>query len=100
MRLIDAEPLIKHLKNWQRELYENSNREYNILELVIRGIANEPVAFDIENVLKQLNELEDAALERCNHTYVGTYKHDFEDGKSVAYETAIDIVKGGGVNHE
>lgn len=95
MRLIDSDSLIKYLKSWQNELLSDKqfNREYNLLEQLIYGIENEPTAFDIDMVLKQLDKLDDAALQEYNSSYAGTYEHDFADGKSCAFETAIDVVR-------
>lgn len=44
MDLIDKKPLIRHLRNWQLEQFAEvgHEREYNMLDSIIRGIENEP----------------------------------------------------------
>lgn len=87
MRLIDAEPLIRHLKNWQRELDENSNREYNLLELVIRGIENEPVTYDLDEVVRRMEEM-------------GDIKFSSFSEPLIAVKDVLKILKSGEKNNE
>lgn len=44
MRLIDKKPLIRQLVNWQMEQFSEvgHEREFNLLDMIIRGIENEP----------------------------------------------------------
>lgn len=44
MELIDKKPLIRHLVDWQMEQFAEvgHERELNLLDLIIKGIENEP----------------------------------------------------------
>ena len=44
MELIDKKPLIRHLVDWQMEQFAEvgHEREFNLLDLIIKGIENEP----------------------------------------------------------
>ena len=45
MRLIDADNVIRSLRNWQIELaHIDNSREFNVLDMIIRGVKNEPTA--------------------------------------------------------
>lgn len=70
MRLIDADELIK--QGWVLTRHGVSN-----CLIGVKSIADVPTAFDIDVVLNQLNELDDAALEEYHNTQAGTYEHDF-----------------------
>ena len=103
MRLIDGDVLIEMVKRWYWDKEkQNIDPMYADLwiNLFITTIKEIPVAFDIDSVLKQLDELDDVALEEYHNTYAGTFEHDFADGKSYAFETAIYIVKAGGIKNE
>lgn len=93
MRLIDAEKLIN--EGWVLTRHGVSN-----CLIGIKSIADVPTAFDIDYIIKKLDELDDTALEEYHNTYAGTYEHDFAEGKSVAFEIAIGIVKEGGIKNE
>lgn len=90
MRLIDADELVR--QGWTLKRHGRSN-----CLIETKSIADVPTSFDIDHIIKKLDELDDAALEEYHNTYAGTYEHDFADGKSVAFETAIGIVKEGGI---
>lgn len=65
MKLIDANKEIAFLRDWQKELDKDSNREYNLLEMIIHGIENEPAAYDLDEVIKQVQEITERIFNYC-----------------------------------
>ena len=86
---IDRRFLLNHLKDWQKEVsgigYE---REYNLLEQIVKGVENEPTAYDVDKVVEQLEDEITATRTKC------PVRVEFDKG---IYK-AIEIVKAGGVN--
>ena len=84
---IDRRFLLNHLKDWQKEVsgigYE---REYNLLEQIVKGVENEPTAYDVDKVVEQLED--EITATKC------PVRVEFDKG---IYK-AIEIVKAGGVN--
>lgn len=55
--LISRNAMLRHFSDWQMECSEvGGEREYNLLDMAIKGIKNEPTAFDVEKVIQQLEE--------------------------------------------
>ena len=96
--LIDRKSFVRHLKNWQFESFSSvgHEKEYNLLEMIIHGIENERVAYDVEKVVEQ--------LEATSHWEESTYDEDGysnDDGEEVVYlYRAIEIVEAGGINEK
>ena len=88
MRLVDADKLIEHLK----KIYDDCDIE-DMLEFarVSNFINNQPTAFDVDKVLKQLQSYKDD-IRQWNDTYTS--------GQISAYEKAIAVVKAGGRDEE
>ena len=78
MKLIDRKALINQLKEENIPFNADINKIINI----------QPIAFDTEKVIEQLEEKQYAYLHDNG---------DYEEGKYYAFEEAIDIVKKGGV---
>ena len=86
MRLIDADKLIEKLKGHSRGL----NCEFNsACRIIIEVVKEQPTAFDVDEVLKQLQSYKDD-IRQWNDTYTS--------GQISAYDRAITIVKVGGRN--
>ena len=88
MRLIDADELIK--QGWVLTRHGVSN-----CLIGVKSIADVPTAFDLDGVLNKLNELSEESFEPYLNSYSGTRFRGYEDGKSDAYEMAIQIIKAG-----
>ncbi len=93
MRLIDAD---KFLENQRKRC----NSTYVIIGTCTQDngflrceLENESTAYDVDKVIEQLED-------EKNHCSIGYYEDhdDYEQGKYDAYDYAIEIVKGGGVN--
>lgn len=90
MKLIDANKEIAFLRDWQKELDKDSNREYNLLEMIIHGIENESTAYDLDEVVRELKKIKLKAYELRGkpHMDYGTLC-----GWISATDRAIEIVK-------
>lgn len=90
MRLIDADELIKYIKIWEIGTSISSDQKE-----FIDCINKQPTAFDVDKVVEQLekmaNEANDKILEAGG---LQLYYDGYED----AMRTAVEIVKGGGVD--
>lgn len=86
-RLIDADDLIEYIKIWdignsissdQKEFIDCVNRQFT--------------AFDVDKIIEQLEtrKTKAAALQK-------KYTSEYFEGETDAFEFAIEIVKGGGV---
>jgi len=57
VRLVDAVSFISFMKNYQKEVAATgTDGEYNLLERIIRGMENEPTAYDPDNVITEIEE--------------------------------------------
>lgn len=55
MELIDREYFIKNMRDWQMEFTDAAHKkEYNLLDMIIRGVENEPIAYDVEKVISEM----------------------------------------------
>lgn len=83
--LIDKRKVLNWLENYKFEFCAEvgKEREYNFVENLIKGIENEPIAYDMEQVVKE--------LENISVKIYGEFN-------VLGLERAIDIVRGGGVN--
>ena len=90
MRLIDADELIKYIKIWEIGTSISSDQKE-----FIDCINKQPTAFDVDKVVEQLeklaNEANDKILEAGG---LQLYYDGYED----AMRSAVEIVKGGGVD--
>ena len=96
MRLIDADKLIEELKNLAKgEVPSCPNiAEYFVsirVDRIIDRLNNQPTAYDVDKVVKKLEGLvEDREEDIINDEY--TF------GECSAYESAIRVVKAGGID--
>lgn len=55
MELINRENFIKSMRDWQTEFEDiEHKREYNLLDMIIRGVENEPIAYNVEKVIDEI----------------------------------------------
>jgi hypothetical protein len=86
-RLIDADELIKYIKTWEIGTSISSDQKE-----FIDCINKQATAFDVDKVVQQLEtrKTKTAALQEENTS-------DYFEGETDAFEFALKIVKGGGV---
>lgn len=95
-RLIDADELISILgfENTQEERDENV---WKIIIITLEGIDRIPTAYDPDKVVQQLEKLKSLVpVNRVLDDIVNDKPKEL--GMLIAYEKAIEIVKGGGVD--
>lgn len=87
MWLIDADELIKYIKIWEIGTSISSDQKE-----FIDCINRQPTVFDVDKVVEQLKtrKTKAAALQK-------KYTSEYFEGETDAFEFAIKIVKGGGV---
>lgn len=100
MRLIDIDttyPLLKERLTW---LGQYGDDVYRLACECIRGVMEtQPTAHDVDKVLKQLEkELQLADKEKARCTRENPLQFDSAKGYASGIATAIEIVKGGGIN--
>ena len=89
MRLIDADELIKYIKIWEIGTSISSDQKE-----FIDCINKQPTVFDADKVVEQLEKLSDEANDKILEAGgLQLYYDGYED----AMRTAVEIVKGGGV---
>lgn len=105
-RLIDADKLILHLNNYAlqeapfgRNDGKNQKEIYDTIQECMKAVEEQPTAFDVENVVKELGELK--------MRYYLTIANTGDADKDCAYlntanaiDGAIEIVKRGGRDEE
>nr|DAF59326.1 MAG TPA: hypothetical protein [Siphoviridae sp. ctAsH36]DAG01022.1 MAG TPA: hypothetical protein [Siphoviridae sp. ct0Bp21] len=84
-RLIDADELIKYIKIWEIGTSISSDQKE-----FIDCVNEQPTAFDVDKVVEQLKtkKTRTDALQKAS---------EYFEGETDAFEVAIKIVKGGGV---
>ena len=94
-RLIDADHLL-FILNSVIELRKKSQRNTSDLDMMVDYVNDEPTAYDPEKVVKQLEKLKSLVpVNRVLDDIVNDKPKEL--GMLIAYEKAIEIVKGGGV---
>ena len=84
MRLIDADSFISFMKNYQKEIdATGTHGEYNLLKRIIKGMENEPTAYDVENVIKDID--------------MESFEYYTKSGAAIDVGKAEDIIRKGGV---
>ena len=88
MRLIDADELKKELyQQWFMDILLRQRNSEDIFYALAQKIDEQPTAYDVDKVVKQMEELE------------GRY-NSVDFGIKGIICKAIEIVKSGGINHE
>lgn len=94
-RLIDADLLKESVAKWLKSYKPDETETIKlacVLESVVEEIDEQPTAFDADKVVQQLEtrKTRAAALQKENIS-------EYFEGETDAFEFAIKIVKGGGV---
>ena len=102
MRLIDADKLTKEMSKWywdkekQKAAEEDASPMDLFTHLAITTVQEQPTAFDVDKVVKQLKDLK--AMYWFSIANTGDKKLDVTyENVGNALDGAIEIVKGGGV---
>ena len=93
MRLIDADLLKKNIAKWVQGGDPQETvmiKLDDILVSVIMEIDEQPTAYDVEKVVKQLEDMKLIRVEQCHGDY------EIEVMANNNFVDAIDIVKNGG----
>lgn len=98
-RLIDADKLIQEMSEWywdkeKQKAAENDASPMDLFtHLAITTVQEQPTAFDVDKIIEQLEAKKTRAA-----TLHKKYISEYFEGETNAFEFAIKIVKGGGVN--
>lgn len=97
MRLIDEETLKKSIEKWLNP-DPNADRMVDIDDIavsVMMEIEEQPTAYDVDKVVAELEKLADKANDKILEAgELQLYYDGYED----ALRTAVEVVKGGGVD--
>lgn len=90
MRLIDADLLIERMGFYNT----SQEREENVGQIItLEDFDNMPTAYDVDNVVKELEE----NASRYTKKYLTPYGNNgYRDVKAISIHKAIEIVKAGG----
>ncbi len=96
MRLIDADLLKENISRWLKPSKPDETEMIEVADALVSTmmeIDEQPTAFDVDKVVKQLEKLADEANDKILETGgLQLYYDGYED----AMRTAVEIVKGGG----
>ena len=90
--LISKKSLLKEI---DEVIAQYNWKEYVILDILHCArdmVFDQPTAYDVEKVIKQL----ESEASHCASFFDGYYTDDYERGKFEAYNEAVEIVKRGG----
>lgn len=97
MRLIDADEFIKKFRYAEADTED----EKIMCATVRRMIKEQPTAFDVENVVSNLEQLKlGGACEDCGYCEYFNECWDGDMSEEHAIDMAIEIVKRGGIDEE
>lgn len=104
MRLIDADLLMRKCEKWLKPKAPDEDEMVSVADIAVSTlmeIEEQPTAFDVENVIEQLNkELELADEEKRRCTIENMLQFDEAKGYARGMACAIEIVKRGGVDEK
>ena len=90
MELIDREYFIKNMRDWQMQFVDvGHEKEYNLLDMIIRGVENEQIAYDVEKVISEMK-----SKSRKMDTISVPYKYY----RAIGTRVCESIIRRGGVN--
>ena len=94
MRLIDADLLIERIGFYNT----SQEREENVGQIItLEDFDNMPTAYDVDNVVKELEE----NASRYTKKYLTPYGNNgYRDTKAISIHKAIEIVKQSGVSND
>lgn len=102
MRLIDADLLMRKCEKWLKPKAPDEDEMVSLADIAVSmlmEIEEQPTAYDVDKVVKQLEEelrLADEEKQRCARE--NPLQFDSAKGYASGLAGAIEIVKGGGVN--
>lgn len=96
-RLIDADELIEYIKIWEIGTSISSDQKE-----FIDAINNQPTAFDVDEVVRQIKDIKEKEYVACSDQECGYCKYLStcscgDKADKLALDRAVEIVKGGGV---
>lgn len=102
MRLIDADLLMKKCEKWLKPKAPDEDEMVSLADIAVSmlmEIEEQPAAFDVEKVVKELEE-----LKMCYYLTIANTGDAEQDGAYLntanAIDRAIEIVKRGGIDEE
>lgn len=109
MRLIDADALIEEMRKWYWDTERQRTAEKDVspmdlfTNLAITTVKNQPTAYDVKEIVQQLESIREKEFCACTEEDCGYCKYfntcyDGEVGDKLAMDKAIEIVKGGGTD--
>ncbi len=109
MRLIDADALIEEMRKWYWDTERQRAAEKDVspmdlfTNLAITTVKNQPTAYDVKEIVQQLESIREKEFcacteEDCGHCKYFNACYDGEVGDKLAMDKAIEIVKGGGTD--
>lgn len=108
MRLIDADKLVLHLNDYALQEApfghndgKNQKEIYDTIQECMKAVEEQPTAFDVENVVSNLEQLK--LDEACNYKGCADCQYldkcwDGDMSEEHAIDMAIEIVKRGGLD--
>lgn len=99
MRLIDADLLKENIVKWLKPLNHDESETIKlacVLKSVVEEINEQPIAFDLDKVIEQLEEVEKIMTSPVTEDCFGE-ECRASDCTVCLISKAIEIVKGGGV---
>lgn len=96
MRLIDADKYTENMKNFADSIREGKPKFAAVYDEIINSINRQPTAYDVDKVLKQLEEAK--SMVPVNRVLDDITKDKPKElGQLIAYDKSIKIVKAGGI---
>ena len=101
MKLIDADKLIKDIVKMLQPARPDETEMYkadDIFWSVEKLIKEQPTAYDVDKVVEQLEEKRFKTNWFMANNINDTTRFSIESNRAFAYDTAIEIVKAGGID--
>lgn len=103
-RLIDADLLMRKCEKWLKPKAPDEDEMVSLADIAVSmlmEIEEQPTAFDVENVVSNLEQLKlDGACEDCGYCEYLNECWDGDMSEEHAIDMAIEIVKRGGRDEE
>lgn len=90
MRLIDVDKYTENIKNFADCIRIGNPKFAAVYDAIINSINRQPTAYDVDNVLKQLED---------EKSHMSLLDDELEEIYKSAIDDAIEIVKAGGMNN-
>ena len=101
-RLIDADLLMRKCEKWLKPKAPDEDEMVSVADIAVSTlmeIEEQPTAFDVENVVSNLEQLKlDGACEYCGYCECLNECWDGDMSEEHAINMAIEIVKRGGLD--